>query len=241
MDLKKRQPLMQSHLPLILLGSAIALYGLLTALVGGWLSNQAMTGAITAGQYRSSLVAFDRTAGLLAGILFLALFIFSAVKTRGIVRAAFAIGSVSALSPVLATRAENLLFNVLGLPTMSAGSVLAGALTALIFALPLLIAFILLASGKRVPAGCRWLSFVSIFIVLAIAFYPTIVTVMAFLIKPGDPGVGQMMEISTTVIKLRYILLGIIFLLLAFLSLRFARKQQITGSSAGEINHLAQA
>jgi hypothetical protein len=240
MDRKTSQPLMQTHLSLILLGSAITLYGLLTALVGGWLSNQAMTGAITAGRYRSSLAAFDSTAGILAGILFLALFIFGAVKSKGIVRVAFAIGAVASLSPVLATRAENLLFYVIGLPTMSAGSVLAGAVTALFFALPLTIAFILLASGKRVPTGCRWVSFVSIFVVLALAVYPIFVTVMAFLIKPGDPAVGQMMEISSTVIKLRYILLGLSFLLLAFFSMRFARKQQVTGAPAEDLSNLAQ-
>jgi hypothetical protein len=241
MDQKSSLPLMQNHLPLILLGSLITLYGLLTALVGGWLSNQAMTGAITAGNYRSSLAAFDRTAGLLAGILFLALFIFGAVKSKGIVRVALAIGAVAAVSPVLAARAENILFNVIGLPTMSAGSVLAGAVTTLFFALPLTIAFILLASGKRVPKGCRWLSFASIFIVLGTSLYPIFVTVMAFLIKPGDPAVGQMMEVSSTVIKLRYLLLGLCFLFLAFFSMRFARKQQAAVSSTVDINPLAQA
>jgi hypothetical protein len=232
---------MQTHLPLILLGSVITLYGLLTALVSGWLSKQAMAGAVTAGQYRNTLAAFDRTAGLIAGILLLALFIFCAVKSKGIVRWAFAIGAVSAAAPVLASRAEHLLFNVFGLPTMSAGSVLAGTVTALFFALPLTIAFILLASGKRVPKGCRWLSFASIFIVLTTALYPIFVTVMAFLIKPGDPAVGQMMEVSSTVIKLRYILLGLCFLFLAFLSMRYARRQQTAVSLTGDINNMAQA
>ncbi len=116
---------------------------------------------------------------------------------------------------MLAGRAENLLFKVIGLPTMSVGSVLAAAVTTLLFALPMSILFILLACGRRVPRGCRWLSLVSIFIVLATAFYPIYVTVLAFLLKPGDPAVGRMMEVSSQVIKLRFLLPGLIFLCLA--------------------------
>lgn len=223
MNKKIRQPLMRQHLPLLLLGAIITLYGLLTALVGGWFSSQAMNGVITAGEYRNQLAAFDQTGGLIAGILFLVLFISCAVFSKGIVRVAFAIGAVASISPILSPRAENLLFNVLKLPTMSAGSVVAGAVTTLFFMLPLLICFILLACGGRVPKACRWVSLAAIFVVLGTALYPIYVTVMAFLIKPGDPAVGRMIEVSSLVIKLRYILLGLCFLWIGFLSIQFAR------------------
>jgi hypothetical protein len=229
MQKKSKQPLMQqSHLPLILLGMVITGYGLLTALVGSWLSNQAMRGLITASVYRSQLTAFERTAGLIAGILFLLLFILCAVRSSGIVRVAFAIGALASVAPVLASRAETLLFKVIGLPTMSAGSVLAGAVTILLFALPMMILFILLACGRRVPGGCRWLSLASIFIVLATAFYPIYVTVLAFLLKPGDPAVGRMIEVSSQVIKLRFLLPGLSLLFLSLISVRFARKHPET-------------
>jgi len=237
MNKKSRQPLMRTHLPLVLLGSAITLYGLLTALVGGWLSNQAMTGLITTGQYRSRVTAFDQIGGSIAGIVFLALFIYCAVQAKGIVRTAFAIGAVASAAPILASRAENLLFNVIGLPTMSAGSVLAAAVTALFFALPLVILFILLLAGRRVPTGCRWLSAVSILSVLGTALYPIYVTVLAFLLKPGDPAVGQMMEVSSSVIKARYLLLGGCFLLLALISANFARKNAAAGSLSDPVQH----
>jgi hypothetical protein len=217
----------KSHLPLILLGAAMTVYGLVTALVGGWFSNQAMSGLISPSAYRSQLAAFDQTAGIIAGILFLALFVLSAIYSSGIVRVAFFIGALASVAPVLGPRAEYLLFNVIGLPTMSAGSVLAGAVTTLFFALPLTILFILLVCGSRVPRGCRWLSLISIFIVLGTAFYPIYVTVMAFLIKPGDPAVGQMIEVSSQVIKLRFILSGLSFLFLALISLRFAHAQPV--------------
>ncbi len=88
MKKKSKRPMMRkSHLPLILLGAVMTAYGLVTALVGSWFSNQAMRGLITAGAYRSRLTAFDQTAGLIAGILFFVLFIWCAVYSNGIVRA----------------------------------------------------------------------------------------------------------------------------------------------------------
>ena len=106
---------------------------------------------------------------------------------------------------------------------MNAGSVLAGAVTTLLFALPMTSCSSCLRAGGVFPrdaAGWRWLS---IFIVLATAFFPIYVTVLAFLLKPGDPAVGQMMQVSSQVIKLRFLLPGLSFLLMAFISLRFAR------------------
>ena len=224
---KNKQPLMlNSHLPLTLLGAVMVVYGLATALMGSWYSSQAMRGLITAGAYRSRLSAFEQTAGIIAGILLLGLFIWCAVNSSGLVRVAFSIGAVASLAPILAGSAEDLLFKVIGIPTMNAGSVLAGAVVTLFFALPVTILFILLACGGRVPRGCRWLSLFSIFVVLGLALYPIYVTVLAFLVKPGDPAVGRMIEVSSQVIKLRYILPGLSFLLLSFISMRFTRSSE---------------
>lgn len=223
---KRRDPLMRpSHLPLIMLGAAMAGYGLLTALVGTWLSNQAMRGQITPGVYRSRLGSFEQTAGLIAGLLFLGLFILCAVHAAGRVRVAFALGALASVAPILVGRADYLLFQVIGLPTMSAGSVLAGAVVTLLFALPMALFFILLASGRRVPKGGRWLSLASIFVVLGTAFFPIYVTVLAFLLRPGDPAVGRLIQVSSQVIKLRFLLPGLSLLLLAFISMRFAGEQ----------------
>jgi hypothetical protein len=106
---------------------------------------------------------------------------------------------------------------------MGAGSVLAGAVVTLVFALPMTILFILLACGRRVPRGGRWLSLASIFVVLGTAFFPIYVTVLAFLLKPGDPAVGRMIQVSSQLIKLRYLLPGLSLLGLAFISMRFDR------------------
>ncbi len=225
MKIKTKYPLMgPSHLPLILLGAVMAAYGLVSAVAGYWLSDQAMRGLITAGVYRSSLTAFEQSAGLVAGLLFIVLFIWCAWQSKGGIRAGFIVGTIASFAPILAGRADTLLFKNLGL-RLPAGSVVADALTTLIFTLPMLILFIILASSGRVPTGCRWLAFASIFVLLIIAFFPIYVTVLAFLLKPGDPGVGRMMEVSIQVIKLRYLLPGLSFLLLALISQRFASRQ----------------
>jgi hypothetical protein len=212
-------------------------YGLLTALAGSWYSSRVMRGLISTRAYRSQWSAFEQTAGLIAGILLLILFILCAVRSKGIVRVAFAIGALASAGPMLIGRTEHLLFAVIGLPTMNAGSVLAGAATILSFALPMTILFLLLACGRRVPRGCRWVSLVSIFGVLATALFPIYVTVLAFLLKPGDPAVGRMIEISTQIIKLRFILPGLGLLGLSLISTRFAHQQapkQATETAFGE-------
>ena len=225
MQKKSILPLMRnSHLTLALLAAVTIAYGLATVLMGSWLSSQAMRGLMTVSAYRSRLAGFEQAAGLVASILLLVLFILCAVGSRGSVRVAFAIGALASAGPALVGRAENLLFRVIGIPTMGAGSVVSAAVTILAFALPLTILFILLAVGRRNPKGCRWLSLASIFVVLGTALFPIYVTVLAFLLKPGDPGVGAMMDVSSRVMQLRFILPGLCLLLLAYLSARYARE-----------------
>jgi len=225
MKKKTKQPLLhKTHLPLYLLGAAMTLFGLLSAVVWSISSKQAMRGTITAGQLRTRLSGFDSTGGLIAGLIFLALFIWCAVKSRGAVRAAFIVGAFASFGPILTGRSEGLLFDTLGL-VLPAGSVISAALATFFFMLPMTIFFIILASSRRVPRGCRWLALASIFLVLGSALFPIVVTVFAFLIKPGDPGVGRLMEVGSQVVKLRYILPGLSILFMAYISIRFLKNQ----------------
>ncbi len=228
---KSKYPLMATtHLPLIILGGVMVAYGLTTIAVGSWLSNQAMNGIISAAVYRARLDTFERTIGLIAGVAFLVLFVLGAVQSKGRVRTAFIIGAIASLSPILTGRIGTLLFRVIGVPTMGAGSVIAGAVTTLFFFLPMTIFFIILATGRTIPNGCRWLSLVSILVVLVTSFYPIYVTVLAFLFKPGDPAVGRMIQVSTQVIRMRFLLPGISLLLLSWISIQFAKKQSLDKS-----------
>ncbi len=225
MQSETKSPLMwRSHLAMVVLAGVLIVYGLATVAVGSWLSTRAMQGQMTVSAYRSQLADFEQGAGLAAGILLLVLFTLCAIGSRGLVRVAFAIGAVAALGLALVGRAEGLLFGVLGLPTMGAGSVISTAVTVLLFALPLTILFVLLAVGRRNPRAIRWLSLLLALIVLATALFPVYVTVLAFLLKPGDPEVGAMMDVSSRVIQLRFILPGLGLLVLAWLSIRYARR-----------------
>ena len=225
MQSETKSPLLRrSHLPMAILAGVLIVYGLATVAVGSWLSARAMQGEMTVGAYRNLLAEFERGAGLAAGILLMVLFILCAVGSRGLVRIAFAIGAIAALGPALVGRTEGLLFGVLGLPTMGAGSVISAAVTVLLFALPLMILLVLLAVGRRNPRAIRWLSLLLALIVLATALFPVYVTVLAFLLKPGDPGVGAMMDVSSRVMQLRFILPGLGLLVLALLSIRYARR-----------------
>jgi len=91
--------------------------------------------------------------------------------------------------------------------------------------LPTTIFFIILACSRQVPRGCRWLTLASIFLVLGSALFPIVITIFAFLIKPGDLSVGRMMEVGSQVIKLRYILPGLSILFMAYISTRFSKNQ----------------
>ncbi|MCU0520409.1 MAG: hypothetical protein MUF84_06950 [Anaerolineae bacterium] len=217
-------PLMRgSHLTMTLLAAVTIVYGLATVLTGSWLSSQAMRGLMTVSAYRTQLAGFEQIAGAVASLLLLVLFVLCAIGSRGSVRVAFATGALASAGPALVGRAEPLLFRVIGLPTMGAGSVLSSAVTVLAYALPLTILFLLLAVGRNNPRGCRWLSMASILVVLGTALFPVYVTVLAFLLKPGDPGVGAMMDVSSRVMQLRFILPGLCLLVLSILSARYAR------------------
>jgi hypothetical protein len=218
---KIKRPLLEnSHLPMYLLGGAMTFFGLVSAIIWTISSRQAMRGVISVGQLRTRLSNFVSIGGLIAGISFLALFVWCIMSTKKPFRAAFIIGGIASFAPILAAHSETLLFGVLGL-RLPAGSVIADALTTIIFALPMIVFFIILASSKQAPCACRWSSVVGILAVLGTAFFPIYVTVLAFLVRPGDPAVGKMMEISSQVIKMRYIFPGLIIILLAYLSSRF--------------------
>jgi hypothetical protein len=212
----------QTHWPLLALSAVLILYGLLTLLVSRLLSAQAMRGVISVGQYQSRLSGFNQAAGLTASLLLLALFIWCAALAAGIARTAFIIGALAASGPFLVAHSSTLLFNILKLPTMGAGSVLAAAMAALAFGLPLMLTFILLAARRRNLRSIRWLSLVSVLVVLAAVVFPLFVTVLALLIRPGDPGLAPLMNLSAYLLHWRFILSGLSLFLIGLCSLRLA-------------------
>lgn len=227
---KTKQPLLRNtHLPLFLTAAVMMGYGIATFLINRWLGARVMAGEISVGTFQSRLAGVTATAGLIATILLLVSLVWCAILAKGITRTAFVIAVLAAPGPLLVAQSANLLFNVIGLPTMSAGSVLAATFAALIFTLPLTVTFILLASSRSHSRAGRWVSLVSVFVVLAALVYPVYVTVLALLIMPGSPGLAPLMTVSGYLLYLRFVLPGLSLLILASLSLKQAGKR---GASA---------
>ena len=227
-QMSKTPLLRNTHLPLFLAAGVMMGYGIATFLINRWLSARVMAGTISVGAYQKSLAGVTDLAGLIASILLLLSFIWCAVKARGITRTAFVIAAIASAGPFMVAQSSNLLFNVIGLPTMSAGSVLAATFAALIFTLPLTVTFILLASSRSHARAGRWVSLVSVFVVLAAMIYPVYVTVLALLIMPGSPGLGPLMTVSGYLLYLRFVLPGLSLLILAWISLKQAGKRGAT-------------
>lgn len=223
---KTKEPLLRNtHLPLFLTSGVMMGYGIATFLTNRWLGARVMSGKISVGAFQSRLSEVTGIAGLIASILLLVFLVWCAINARGITRTAFIIAVLAAPGPILVAQSANLLFNVIGLPTMSAGSVLAATFAALVFTLPLTVTFILLASSRSHSRSGRWVSLVSVFVVLAALVYPVYVTVLALLIMPGSPGLAPLMTVSGYLLYLRFVLPGLSLLILASISLKQAGKR----------------
>lgn len=150
------------------------------------------------------------------------LFLGAVLMARGIMRTAFVFAALAGFGPLLVAQSANLLFNIIGLPAMGAGSVIAAAAAALLYTLPLMVMFILIAAARRNLKSIRWLALISIFIALAAMIYPIYITVLAMLIRPGDPALGQLMTISGYILHFRFILPAVMLLIISLVSWKYA-------------------
>ncbi len=219
----KNPLLTHSHLPLFLLAGTMIGYALATFILNRILSDRVMRGLISVSAYQNQLSRLVSAAGLAASVLLFGLAVWCVFQSRGISRAAFILTALASGGPLMVAQASRLLFQVLGLPTMGAGSVLAATFAALVFTLPMTIAFILLASSRSNPRPGRWIALVSALVTLAALVYPIYITVLALLITPGAPGLGPKMTASGYLLYLRFALPGLGLLLLALVSVRQKR------------------
>ncbi|MDW7656939.1 MAG: hypothetical protein SCM11_07165 [Bacillota bacterium] len=222
----KKPFMMTTHLPMFFLSGIMMGYGILTFLINRWLSARVMRGIISVGAYQKQMTGLTATIGLIATLLLLVFSVWCAIQARGIVRTAFVFVVLASFGPLMVAQASNLLFNVIGLPTMGAGSVIAATFAALIFTLPMVIAFILLAASRRNPRAGRWVALTAVFVTLVTMVYPLYVTVLALLIMPGSPGLAPHMTTSAYLLYLRFALPGLCLLLLAWISLRLLGSQR---------------
>ncbi len=214
----QKRPLVTNHWPLFLLAVSMIIYGTITFFYNRHLGRAFRLGLISIGKYQASLAEFTYYSGLAASLLILLLAAWCFFQSRGSVRTAFGFMLPASFGPLLTAQASKLLFEVLGLPTMGAGSVLAATFAALVFTLPMVIAFFILAGGRKNPRAVRWLALLGIFITLAAMIYPLYVTVLALLIMPGSPGLAPHMSASSYLLYLRFVLPGLCLFLIGLAS-----------------------
>lgn len=218
-----KKPLLEkSHWLLPGASLVLLIYGVASLSVSRWLATQAIRGSISVGSYQSRLASFYNITGAGASILLIILFLGAVLMARGIMRTAFVFAALAGFGPLLVAQSANLLFNIIGLPAMGAGSVIAAAAAALLYTLPLMVMFILIAAARRNLKSIRWLALISIFIALAAMIYPIYITVLAMLIRPGDPALGQLMTISGYILHFRFILPAVMLLIISLVSWKYA-------------------
>lgn len=220
--LEKKPLLHKNHWLLTIAALVMLLYGLASLIVSRLLSQQAIKGSISVGSYQSKLAGFYNLSGIIATAIFIILLIWAAAMARGIIRTSLIFGALAGFGPLMVAQMANLLFNVIGISGMGAGSVMASAAAALLYTLPLTIMFILIAAARRNLRAVRWLALISVFITLTAMIYPIYITVLAMLIRPGDPGLGRLMTISGYILHFRFMLPAVMLLIISALSWRYA-------------------
>lgn len=189
--------------------AAYTLYG-----VVGWAGQRVLTarrtgGLLTPAQYLSAQSAFNLALGIAVSLALLGCFALCAIGSRGIARTAFLLGLPSGLGPIFALNASRILFSVLGLPTMDAGSVLAAAASAVVLMVPMIVTFLILAFSRRVGALSRWLLALAALLALLAAVFPVAVVVVSLLLMAGNPAVAPYMTAAGFVIYLRPVVLAL--------------------------------
>ena len=187
-----------------LLAAVLALYGAADFAVRRILSAQALSGALRMTKYQSTLTQMNEILGIVATILLVVLGVACVIFARGRKRVGFILWLPAAFAPLFSAYATRLLFSVLGLPGVGAGSVVAGLASALLLAVPCIVGILVLADkttpkwARRCAALCAWLG-------LLIALYPTIVAVLALVVMAGNPAMVPFMNASPVMISARYI------------------------------------
>jgi len=168
-----------------------------------------MQNRISVSTYQNSIYRFNLIAGIVFSVALLVFFTGNILASSGSKRAAFIFGLPSSLAPIFSAVSTTLLFKVLGLPSMGAGSVIAAAASAVLMILPAFIMFMIFAFRKGLRKNSRFLILLIGILGLIIAFYPVVITVLALVVMPGNPSMTPLMQISTYMIHIRSLMIGV--------------------------------
>jgi MFS family permease len=205
-----KEPLVKKHdwsvIGLIL---TFALFGLVSFAGQRILSTMILQSKMDMSTYQNTLYSFNLTVGIISTAALAVCFIFAALGTSGGRRAAFFIGLISALAPVFGAVSTTLLFKVLRLPSMGAGSVIAAAVSAILIILPAFIMFLIFACSKKLEKGSRLLTLLIAILALIVAFFPVTIAVLALVVMPGNPAMAPLMQLSAYMIHVRPMMIAL--------------------------------
>jgi len=186
-----------------------ALFGVVSFAGQRILSSLILNNRIDISSYQSYIYSFNLIVGILTSAA-LAVFFAGAVRgsSRGI-RAGFIAGSVSVLAPIFGALSTAILFKMLRLPSMGAGSVIAAAVSTLLIILPCFVMLIIFACCKKLKRSSRVLGLIIALLSLLIAFFPLVVSVLSLVVMPGNPAMAPFMDLSAYLIHVRPIMIAL--------------------------------
>jgi len=195
-----------------------ALFGLVSFIGQRILSASVMKNQMDIDVFQRAIYNFNLVLGIIISI---ALAFFFAAAIRGSVggrRAGFIIGLFSAAGPVFGALSTTILFKILQLPSMGAGSVIASAASALLLILPCFIMFLVFVFSRKLKLASRLLVLVVAIVSLLVAIFPTVITVLALVVMPNNPMMGPLMNLSSYLIHARGLLVALGFAIVYFMN-----------------------
>ena len=185
------------------------LFGVISFLGQRILSTMILNNKMDLSTYQSRVYQFNLIVGILFSVGLAVFFAATIGGTSGSRRAGFAVGSISSLAPVFGALSTVILFRVIGLPSMGAGSVIAAAASALLMALPCLIMFIIFACCRKLKPSSRISGLLVGILTLLVALYPVTITVLSLVVMPGNPALAPFMQLSAYIIHARPLVIAL--------------------------------
>lgn len=190
------------------LSIAYVMYGIVSFTGQRILSALTLKEKIDLAAYQRAVYNFRLSIGILATLSLILFFAMLIKTTKGSMRTGAIIGSVSSLSPLFDALSTTILFKILRLPSLGAGSVIGSAAAALLMSIPCFIMLLIFSREKGLKSIKKILLAIFSVVTLLIAFFPVTSALISLVIMPGNPATIPLMQISAYTIHLRPIVIG---------------------------------
>ncbi len=186
-----------------------ASFGLLSFIGQRILSTAVMKNQMDIDVFQEAVYTFNLVLGIIISIALAFFFVAAIWGSTGGRRAGFIVGLFSAAGPVFGALSTTILFEILHLPSMGAGSVIASASSALLLVLPCFIMFLVFVFNRKLKLSSRLIVLAVAIVSLLVAILLTVITVLALVVMPQNPIMRPLMNLSSYLIHVRGILLAL--------------------------------